>query len=45
MPEATRKRHIDEDMITLRLHVYCSNALRIAKRLGEALNADYKVFL
>jgi DNA-binding XRE family transcriptional regulator len=29
MPEATKKRHIDEDMITLRLRVHRSNAPRI----------------
>jgi len=55
MPVATKKPHIDEDMITLRLRVQrhiseMENGKRtigkeLAKRLGKALNADYKVFL
>jgi len=38
MPEATKKRHIDEDMVTLRLRVHRSNAPRI-KEYAQTIEA------
>jgi DNA-binding XRE family transcriptional regulator len=38
MPEATKKRHIDADMITLRLRVHRSNAARI-KEYAQTIEA------
>ena len=74
MQEPTKKRHIDEGLVTIRLRVHPNNAEKIkeyarsietgsernysvaetfpeyigkemAKRLGKALKADYKMFL
>ncbi|MBI5557668.1 MAG: helix-turn-helix transcriptional regulator [Deltaproteobacteria bacterium] len=41
MPEATKKRHIDEEMITLRLRVHRSNAPRI-KEYAQTVEAEDK---
>jgi len=46
MPEATRKHHTDDDIITIRLQVHRRNALKI-KEFAEAIEAgserDYTI--
>jgi DNA-binding XRE family transcriptional regulator len=44
MPEATKKRHIDQEMVTLRLRVHRINAPRIKEYVQSVEAADERTF-